>query len=1654
MKKKILLFAIISALLAVLVIGIGISAAEEPTIAIKYGNISYTNDGVTLYYAVDYEGISANAEHGLLIWRGEPAKHYLKGREDVIILSDKTVKIDGKTYYQFALDGISEHEITDDVYAVAYARVGTRIYYSSVNKHSPLRYSYIAEGKIGNTPIEDEKILSFLSEMITNGAEAQKRESYKTDRLADSEFVEINITSGSFADGLKKALLPVGSKVAVIADESYGEQLSDWVDASGASIAADGIEYVIVPSVGTTITPKYVKASTGIEYFLGAEDAKFDTEPPTSYEFGKAFEVPTPRREGYLFAGWYADPSYDASSAMSVIPEGHKGNVKLYASWSKRVYVDNYTTLSGVLVEAGTSKTNYATSGNTQFRAANSDGSYFHADGKGVIWHTGTTASDIYITRGLAGLMGDDNIVTIRVSLASVDGKPVAASNARLRVSYKNETISIFNVATDGCVYLGGDQAYKIATLTSELQSVNIIVDFERGEIAAASADGSLLGKKPINVPSGSKHGNLIDWKNDTTGCLINWFAGSSNTDNALRVGEVSVYSGAYGLKSSERVVSTDELAAKLEALIAENSAFTADRFLSKYSPYAPSSDLTMPAPVYNAAPALYPRDDGTGTRLMLTNSMIAGILATLEDESYDKAYGALISLADSQIDGRLGAPSLNYNGRKGLHNFSNSVLATIEAKALMFRLLYEQDLEEGSYDAYRRDVYGYEAIVCLKNFLETMHIEYINSDQCREYGYAMFVAAEVYDWCYPILTAKDKQEIKYAVVARCCSGTSGSTDNSLTTNGGAKMEVGYPPSGQGSVSGHGSEAQILRDYLAFALAIYDEDPTWWEYVAGRVVGDYVQVRNYYFQSGITQQGVSNYAHHRHYSDLYSAWIIQTATGKNPYVGMENTVRSVIGSINPSGNAFFSSGDGAIERATSAAANLALVASAIFNDDTLFTWASDFKSGFNITSASGTSTVTIANMFIFISQGMETVEDKYSDLELVTYNGYPLEQMVTRYKWNDPNAAGTYMKIGVRTTANHEHRDAGTFQIYYKGLLTSDSGLYNNYGHEHTQQYQQATIGHNGLLVFNPAKWNYSSSTYETKWYSGGQRKPGESKNLQAWLDSSFDMAELIGAQYGYKNAEGTLTDYAYIAGDITKAYTADTVAYMSRNMLTVYNDGDSATPMYFFVFDSIESTDASFKKTFLLHVRGLNEPTVNGNVITTANGDGKLVVHSLTDGVTISKVGGIVYDANGKYDAAASSNYLVNGYQLVPLDKGNDGNWGRVEVSIDGSKKSTFMHAMYVTDKDSTVSPSVKKVVADGIEGAIIDNVAAIFRDSTKATLQKVEFKVEGTSEMRYYVAGLFEGSWKLTVDGKSCGTVMAGCGGMAVFTAPAGEVVLTPGDDIMPEGGGHIFYETNGGTLPESAPTAFKQGGGVLLPTPTLGISEFAGWYTTPDLTGEPIDRIPADAVGEFTVYAKWNRVFVSEDFENVEVDISGIGDGKSLGALNLQIVDGSKAEMRLKTDKNTKLKYLVVSPAGGDIRLTSNGYANIESMGIGKITYSIELATSSEDKSPRAVFTLKGTKDYALFTISAAGALSIGNTKIATLTKTLEKYSFTLDFDAKTLTVCNGSGDEIYSGALGVTIDALKNSLFEMSITDGKSGLTKHNLCIGSIDVRASK
>ena len=741
--------------------------------------------------------------------------------------------------------------------------------------------------------------------------------------------------------------------------------------------------------------------------------------------------------------------------------------------------------------------------------------------------------------------------------------------------------------------------------------------------------------------------------------------------------------------------------------------------------------------------------------RLLVTENMIPSLKKSLaDDNAFTKRFHEILDVV-LENEGIL--PPAKDQGENdtvdssNFHNYDDYYLEVIQVKAL-------------AYLAYDDELYGYQAIYYMKNFLKSLDIKQIASDQCRQYGYTMFTAALVYDWCYDLLTEQDKIQFIAGVENCLCRGSNA---------GGAKMEVGFPPSKQGSVSGHSSEYQILRDYLAFATAIYDENPSWWNYIAAKVCNDYVKVRNYYFRSGIAHQG-TGYATARHICDLYSAWIIKIATGTNPYVGMENTVRSFLGYEYTPGMIFTdgdNSGDG---KKTSAFADMAYITAYLYADEAMLAQATYLKSSAFSSNFQGLSTPVF--LALTATADIEPAEDRYEGMELIQYNGSPLGQYVIRASWNDPASAAVFMRIKERSTTNHEHYDSGTFEIYYKGMLTSDGGVYNNYSHDHTKYFHKATISHNGLIIYNP-----NLANTESGWYSGGQERfVKESTDLDHWLTNDYDTGTVTGRQHGYKDGDKTNPLYAYIAGDITEAYSAQTVSYVGRRMLTVYT-GDADYPMVFFVYDDISSAHVSYAKRFLLQISSKNEPTIDSKkqTVITENGGGRLVLTCLSDNVTITGVGG---RNSGSYDATQSKNYLINGKQCVPKSKtADDKHWGRVEIEYNdkSSKTATFMNVLYVTDTGRSDMAAVTETSSEsGLTGGVFNKkIAALFATSRSRATSTVSCKTTGSTSMDYYVSGLAAGKWKVTVDGKTVGTFEATDeGGMITFKASAGVITVSP--------------------------------------------------------------------------------------------------------------------------------------------------------------------------------------------------------------------------------------------------------------------------------------
>ena len=726
----------------------------------------------------------------------------------------------------------------------------------------------------------------------------------------------------------------------------------------------------------------------------------------------------------------------------------------------------------------------------------------------------------------------------------------------------------------------------------------------------------------------------------------------------------------------------------------------------------------------------------GQHPRVMFTASEVPGIRtalanasSTLKNDYYDATFS-------DPPDGDIGSAE---DRNDGYHNFEGLEMNDIQMLAL-------------DYQVTGNKISGYRAIYAIKNYLKTMDFQEISGDQCRQFGFVMYNTACVYDWCYDLLTSSDKQQIVLAVQKKCCEGSNSS---------GARMEVGFPPSGQNAVSGHGCEYQILRDYLAFAIAIYDEYPGWWNYVAERIYDEYVPVRNVWYEAGMVPQGVSLYVRIRFDSDMFSALLLKAATGEIPYdtEGMRQVLHTVysyeLPTINSTRNCFESGDNKPNDRGFQDFGRAALIASHLFNDRVLRSQFQKGKNGYSQFSSSFTVVASQAECLICSSSGVVMTNSRHEGEPKIVYSGGWLGQIIARDAWDDTQAA-TLMKIGCRTAANHDHADAGQFQIWYLGMLAGDTGSYDKYGDTHFTNYHQATIAHNSLLI------KKGTGTYNV----GNQKKPSESGSYNNWMTDTYKTGTVTGYQYGYSDQAQTTPAYAYIAGNITPAYDNSRATEVTRRMLTVFDTSDPNEELYFFVFDNITATSGSYKKTFLLHVP--NEPTIDGKKVTVVNDQGgKMVLQNVFGGDNIEGIGG------------ANRNYLVNGSQINPTNSTDDGYWGRVEISPNtGSTTNQLLNVMYVCDETDPTDLTATAISNSTVKGAVLGNTAAVFIISAARRTTQFDFEngaAAGT--YKYYISGVAAGDWIVSVGGTPVGIARATEeGGLLVFTAPAGTVTLTP--------------------------------------------------------------------------------------------------------------------------------------------------------------------------------------------------------------------------------------------------------------------------------------
>jgi len=633
-----------------------------------------------------------------------------------------------------------------------------------------------------------------------------------------------------------------------------------------------------------------------------------------------------------------------------------------------------------------------------------------------------------------------------------------------------------------------------------------------------------------------------------------------------------------------------------------------------------------------------YP-EKGSHPRLWVTQQSLEQVIQNLSVKENEKIYQDYYNLSRKKVTGKLKS---NEDP-----NTDPEVYEAIEAQA--FRYLTTGD-----------KLFGYNAIYAVKNAILTAKATII--DPFRYYGRIMYTAACVYDWCYDLLTEEDKTQIANGCVSLL----------------GAKMEIGAPPAKEGFICDHTSESQIYRDWLSLAIAVYDEHPEIYEYVMTRIYDEAIPAVNYFAASGAHWEG-SMYGPFRVYWILNAQLLMERMTNGKCKLFSDDLHRMCqyfMHNLRPD-DSYFRYGDCDEESRIYLDYNylsMAFLGSVSYNDAQLKSYYYFQTNGFSAIPHNH-NYISPIQFLILNNPDLEILKDSYEGLSLVNVTNYPFSSVIARSAWNDKNAVAVMMRAPEAYLWSHAHMDCGSFQIYYKGILASNSGYYDSFGSSHHYNYSQMSISSNTLLVYNA---EVGSSKQHV--YSGGQTMIGKGrlysfttldKYLSASTESLLNQSRVMGEQYDFDEEKFR---YAYLSHDMTKAYDKETVDEVTRTMLAVMTENESF-PMVYVIYDRILADSPSYKKTFLLHAQEKPTITSDGVIVVTNDGGGQLVAQSC-----VTETDAVVFGGDGEEYRIGKKVYLPSSY-----DKSNPEY--RIEISpIIETKRDDLVTVMYVCDEGQEI--------------------------------------------------------------------------------------------------------------------------------------------------------------------------------------------------------------------------------------------------------------------------------------------------------------------------------------------------------------------------------
>jgi heparin/heparan-sulfate lyase len=636
----------------------------------------------------------------------------------------------------------------------------------------------------------------------------------------------------------------------------------------------------------------------------------------------------------------------------------------------------------------------------------------------------------------------------------------------------------------------------------------------------------------------------------------------------------------------------------------------------------------------------------------------------------------------------------------------------------------------------------GQEAIQLMVDYLS--HVEFGNIlDITREIGRAIYSASEVYDWCYNLLGKKDKK-ILYNNLLRLAD----------------DMECGWPPFKQSIIIGHGDEAQINRDLLSMSIAIYDENPLPYQYTSYAILKEEVPMRKFQYKTPRHSQGV-DYGATRFQWEMHAAWLFYRMTGHPVFDDNIKGVRKFWQYMRIPDGQMLRDGDGYSSRPSEKFYYWTRPQLMLLN----YAYSSDplVKAEFEREGGLPDNPV----LFLLLNDPGLKPEESMKSLSLTKDFGPILGSMVARTGWHigmNSNDVVAEIKGGGYHFGNHQHSDAGSIQLYYRGFQFGDIGEYKFYGTPYDYNFNKRSVAHSMMLAVDPKEkfGNTESNDGGTRFNQGSPQTPQE-----AQTNPQFNNGSVLSANFGPSKLRPL---FSYFKVDLAKAYRSDKMSAYTRGFCFLNLEREDI-PAAIILTDDMTTTNPEFKKYWQINAYNMPEETKNGVILQNQREGliGKTYVEMLVPAASDRQIDILSDDdANSsfehKYEPPKPDLPEAHGHRIMisPKKASKNDRFLTVFQMVDGDTKPLPVH--YYETPVSYVVTLADRVVSMSNSNGLIN--------------KSFTLNIPGNGKFQIAMTGINSGSWNIkSRNGKVNFKANVVTGKNTIFfQGDSGEYIITP--------------------------------------------------------------------------------------------------------------------------------------------------------------------------------------------------------------------------------------------------------------------------------------